>query len=233
MKMKGFTATREERNGNAKHSHFVRTQSWKSASSTGFTATKEERSRTVDSRSVRTQSWQNLPQASFTETSEERSRMDSRSVRTPFQKSASSTGFTLVEILLAVALLAALAGLSLPLYTNVVVRTDLAVARDTVLASATAARQRAQHNIGDGQWGVRVATGAVTVFQGSSYSSRDTGYDDVVVIADTIEVSGESEFVFAQLTGEADQADTVTLTSSSGDEVTIAINEQGVSSIQE
>lgn len=141
-------------------------------------------------------------------------------------------GFTLVEMLLAVALLAAIAGISLPLYTQFSVRTDLAVARDSFLAHAHAARGRAQHNIHDGQWGVTVTGGSIVLFQGSSFESRDEDHDDLINIADSITISGDSEFVFEQLTGEVDQEGGITLTSVADKSITITLNEKGIPTVE-
>lgn len=141
-------------------------------------------------------------------------------------------GFTLIEILLTVTLLTVLVGVSLPLYRNFVLRTDLTVARDSIFASVSAARQRSQYNIADGGWGVYVTAGSIVLFQGDSYASRDTEYDDVIAIADSVNISDDNEFVFDQLTGEVDQTGSITLTSLSDRSVTIFINDQGIPDAQ-
>jgi prepilin-type N-terminal cleavage/methylation domain-containing protein len=99
---------------------------------------------------------------------------------------SSERGFTLVEMLLSMAIITLLIGLALPIYQGFQNRNDLAYAR-----SANA----------DSQWGVNFQAGSVTLFSGTSYAGRNTAYDEVLSVPSTITFSYSGDVLFSKLTG--------------------------------
>jgi Tfp pilus assembly major pilin PilA len=141
-------------------------------------------------------------------------------VRTP-------RGFTRLDVLLSIALISAIAGVSLPLYQSFQVRNDLHVAATTVAQSFRRAQVLSQASDGDTTWGVKVQSGSTVVFRGATYATRDTAEDEIFDVPTSIVPTGLNEVVFTKFTGDPSATGTVTLTSSTSEVVSIAINSRG------
>jgi Tfp pilus assembly protein FimT len=132
----------------------------------------------------------------------------------------------MMEMLLSLAMLAILLGVSLPLYLSFQVQNQLTVAADTVVHSMRRAAVLSQASEGDTTWGVHVESESVTLFQGASYAARDTDYDEIYETA-AFTTSGVTDVVFSQLTGYPDTTGTLTLTGATNDTQSITINAKG------
>ncbi len=139
----------------------------------------------------------------------------------------SKHGFTLVEVLLAVGLIGILTGVGAPVFSRLLTKNNLDVAGESLAVSWRRGQGLAMANDGDSLWGVKVATGSLTLFKGSSFSGRDTNYDETSDLPSTILVSGTAtEIVFNKLTGTPSAAGTITLVNFA-DTITLTINSQG------
>ena len=139
----------------------------------------------------------------------------------------SQGGFTLLEILLVVAIVTVIAGFSAPVYQSFQVKNDLDIAANTVAGSFRRAQILATASDGDSQWGVKIQSGSITVFQGSSYAARTAAYDETFAVPTTITPTGVGEVVFDRLTGAALSTGTATLTASTGQVRTVAVSAKG------
>jgi prepilin-type N-terminal cleavage/methylation domain-containing protein len=137
-------------------------------------------------------------------------------------------GFTLLEVVLSVAALAAIAGVGIPVYQSFQVRNDLDVAVAEIVQSAHRAQTLAQASDRDTSWGVRVQVGSIVVFSGTSYAARTAAYDEVFDLPASMTPSGLSEVVFTKFTGLPQQTGTITLTANANEVRTISINTKGV-----
>lgn len=135
-------------------------------------------------------------------------------------------GFTLLEILLSVAAIAILAGLSLPVFRTMLTKNDLDIAAVTAVQSLRRSQMLSQAVDSDTSWGVQVQTGSIVVFKGGSYAARDTAYDEIFELQAGISPSGTSEIIFAKFTGWPQVSGTINL-STEGDSRSISINEKG------
>ena len=135
-------------------------------------------------------------------------------------------GFTLPELLLSVAIIGALAGLSLPVYRSLMMKNDLDIAANTVAISLRRAQVLSQAVDGDITWGVKTQSGSIVVFKGASYASRDSMYDESFDIPTSISPSGTTEYIFSKFTGLPEVTGTVTLTTEN-DTRTVTINTKG------
>lgn len=140
----------------------------------------------------------------------------------------SPVGFTLIEILLSVAMIGILAGLSLPVFQAFQLKNDLSTTTDIVVQGLRRAQMLSRASQGDSSWGVDVHTGEVTIFSGSSYATRDSDLDETFDISDSLSISGTTEFVFAQLTGEPVTSGVLSLGSVSGGTSTVTVNIKGM-----
>lgn len=139
----------------------------------------------------------------------------------------SQRGFTRLELLLSVAIISLLAGLSLPVYRTLLSKNDLDIAATVTASSLKRAQVLSQSVDGDITWGVKVQSGNIIVFKGTSYVARDASYDENFDLVTSIAPSGTTEYVFSKLSGLPQAIGTVILTTES-DTRTVTINEKGM-----
>ncbi|MFZ2192694.1 MAG: prepilin-type N-terminal cleavage/methylation domain-containing protein [Candidatus Moraniibacteriota bacterium] len=137
-------------------------------------------------------------------------------------------GFTLIEIMLVIALMVLISSISVPVYQSFQVKNDLEASSNDLVQSLRRAQVLSQANEGDSTWGVKILSGGIVVFKGASYSARDVAYDEVFEIATSIVSSGISEVVFGKLSGLPQTSGDIILTTSNGDVRTISINIKGI-----
>lgn len=137
-------------------------------------------------------------------------------------------GFTLIEMLLSVAIIGMLVGLSLPLLQSFQARTDLDVTTEAVANSLRRAQTYARGVSGDSTWSVRIASGAATLYKGSTYASRDSSYDEATTISTTFTVSGLSDVTFSKLSATPSTTGSVIITGTTNDTRTVTLNAEGM-----
>jgi prepilin-type N-terminal cleavage/methylation domain-containing protein len=140
----------------------------------------------------------------------------------------SSHGFSLIEVLLAIALLTVVIGVSLPVYQQTQNQNAAILAANAIEQSVHRAVLLARTGQQDGDWGVKIASGSVTLFQGASYAARNTDYDEVYAIPSTVTFSATPEIVFAKHTGVTSSGATIAVSSTSGGGATLAISTTGI-----
>lgn len=141
----------------------------------------------------------------------------------------SARGFTLIEVLLSVAIISLITGMSLPVLASFNDRNDLDLTAQGIVSQLRRAQTYARAVNGDSQWGVYAQNGSAVLFKGSSYAARDTSYDEPTTISPTVTVTGLSEFLFAKLDGTPSTTGSVTLTNTNTNETrTITINAKGM-----
>lgn len=140
---------------------------------------------------------------------------------------SSKSGFTLLELLLVVVLVAAITAFSVPIFSSLVTTSELNDATDKIVHSLRRAQLLSETSKEDLSWGVYVATGEVVVFGGGNYASRDAQFDEIYDFSDQVSVSGINEFIFTKLTGEVVVPGTITVTNNFGSE-SVGVSAQGV-----
>lgn len=141
---------------------------------------------------------------------------------------SSQAGFTLVELLLSLAVITVVAGLTLPVYASFQTRNELDLTAQKIASQLRRAQTYSRAVSGDSQWGVAVQSGAATLYKGASYATRDTTYDETVSIPGTIALSGVSDVPFAELTGYPTTTGAIILTLDADDIRTVSINAKGM-----
>ena len=134
----------------------------------------------------------------------------------------------LFEVLLSVALIAALAAITIPIYQSFQVKNDLELAVETVSQTLRRAQILAESVASDTAWGVFVSSTSITLFQGSSFLSRVTSSDEVFDLPSTISPGGFQEFIFLKFSGEPQATGTLTITSSANDVRSVSVMSKGV-----
>ena len=140
----------------------------------------------------------------------------------------SQAGFTLLEMLLSVAIIGMLAGLSVPVYESFNRRNDLDITAQTVTAMLRRAAAYARLGQNDSAWSVAIQSNTITLFRGLDYATRNTAYDETASIPGSVTPSGMSEVEFAEFTALPVATGSITLTSSTSDVRTITINAKGM-----
>lgn len=120
-------------------------------------------------------------------------------------------GFTIIEVLLSVALLGIIAGLGMSALLSIQSQNNMAIAQDYFGGALAQAQARARAMQGDSAWGVYVDTGTITVFRGDSYAGRDEGFDTDYSISPRIEVYNTREYRFTKHSGTLPGGSTTSL----------------------
>lgn len=136
-------------------------------------------------------------------------------------------GFTLIELLLSVSILVLVSGIGIPIYQSFQTSSDLEVAQGVTVSSLRRAQTQALASASDSAWGIYVGASGVTVFQGSSFATRDVSHDEFFGFSSTVIPSGLAEVVFSKFQGISATTGTIILTSSAGEVKNININAQG------
>ena len=141
---------------------------------------------------------------------------------------AKLTGFTLIEILMSVATIGVIAGMSAPVYHGFQVRNDASIAIDVIAQSLRRAQLLSQAMDGDTSWGVSMADEHITLFRGTSYSSRNTDFDETFPFFASLKHAGVSEVVFSKLEGRPLSYGSMNIDTSTGVSYSLAINSKGI-----
>lgn len=103
---------------------------------------------------------------------------------------------TLIETILSIALLAVIAGFSLPILQAFQFQNEMQLALNTVQSGIRLAQNSSRAVNKDSSWGIKISSGSVIVFKGTTYDTRDTTEDRSYQLPTRVTVSGTTEFVF-------------------------------------
>lgn len=137
-------------------------------------------------------------------------------------------GFTLIEVLLSVAIISILVGIAMPVYSGFAQRNELDTTTQTLGQALRRAETYARSGKSDGPWGVAVSTSTFTVFQGATYASRNTALDEAVTVPGSITLAGTSEIIFARLSGIPASTASITLNSNTNTTRGVSVNAKGM-----
>ncbi len=137
-------------------------------------------------------------------------------------------GFTMIEVMLSLAIIAIIMGISTPIYQSFQVRNDLNITANTITQSLRRAQILSQAVDGDSTWGVDIRSGSITIYKGLSYAGRDNTFDEIFVVPTSITPSGINGIVFDKFTGFPQTTGTITLTSNNNETRLIIINSKGM-----
>lgn len=137
-------------------------------------------------------------------------------------------GFTLLEVMLSVAILTLITGLSLPVYETFMRRNDLDLTAQQLAASLRRAGTYARGVNRDSAWSVEVQPTVVTLFQGTNFATRNQAFDEKFAMPASVAISGLNEVQFAKLSAAPNTTGSITLTSSTNATRTITINAKGM-----
>lgn len=142
-------------------------------------------------------------------------------------KLQTKNGFTLIELLVVVAIAIMISGLGLVINLDFYKIYALNLERDIVINIFIKARNRATSNFNESRYGIYINFDGYTVFQGSSYASRNQTYDELIKRSRSITSSGLQEIVFEQLTGNLTTNTGDVILSNNAKSINISLNSEG------
>ena len=134
-----------------------------------------------------------------------------------------NNGFTLIELIVVIALIAGLSALAIPIYFSFQIEVQL----DNTTAEITQTLRRAQAKTLAGEqdkaWGVSFTTSSYTL-----YATGGPGFNELEIIPITLTLSGLSNVEFNRLTGKTTDTGNITVTASSINKTkAISVNSEG------
>ncbi|MEI8229599.1 MAG: hypothetical protein WCG83_00490 [Candidatus Peregrinibacteria bacterium] len=126
-------------------------------------------------------------------------------------KPAKRSGFTAVETLLTIGIIAVTSGIIAPLYRSYVVRSDLGIAVEQTMQALSRSQILSRSGLENATWGFAVAEGVL--FSGDGYPVRDVEFDESYPLPKSIRVSGLTEVTFQRVTGIPNQTGDIIFTS--------------------
>lgn len=106
-------------------------------------------------------------------------------------------------------------------------RQDAPAVAEAIAAAISHAETQARAVMGDSSWGVKINTGEIVVFKGSSYINRVATSDEKIKISNAAEVSGITEIVFSKVYGYPNVSGNINIKSGEVIKI-ISINAKGI-----
>lgn len=135
--------------------------------------------------------------------------------------------FSLIEIILVIALMAIVAQLSIPAFMSMKTRNDFDLAETQVLQGLRRAKALAMAGTNDSNWGVYFSEKTFTIYCGNDFSTRDAARDEATTVNINISLPDQTDVNFEKNTGALDQSTSLTISDSSVTD-NITITESGL-----
>jgi Tfp pilus assembly protein FimT len=140
-------------------------------------------------------------------------------------KKQNNSGFTIVELLLILAIVAIMSAATTPFMSRIVSQNNMDVTVDNIISSLRKAQSYSVNGRDGSSWGVCIYNSSVIrMFSGTCGSPT---HSEDFSIPSSIDVTGFSEVTFSKLRGDASSTQTITITSPL-ETMTIDINAVGV-----
>jgi hypothetical protein len=135
-------------------------------------------------------------------------------------------GFTLVEVAITLGALGIAAGLTVPMYRRYMVRNDVEIARQNIAQGIERAKFLSQVGMNDSEWGFSTDAipGRGVLFMGRSFAERNSAYDELYTVSDSLSLSGLTEVTFEKITGIPTVTGDIIIRSPDNDEVSITVS---------
>jgi prepilin-type N-terminal cleavage/methylation domain-containing protein len=136
-------------------------------------------------------------------------------------------GFTLLELLLVVAMMGLIATFGMNLSSSFIWRTDLSQSEYLTVTILRRAQVLAQAQANDTDWGVHISGNQLTLFGGNTFSGRDTSIDEEYGLG-SVTISSPVDVIYHKFSGEPYNNSTTINLATNQENATLTINEVGV-----
>lgn len=147
----------------------------------------------------------------------------------------SKKGFTLIELLILIAIMGLISSLSVSFYSRFYTQNSVQNTLDQYVGELRKAQIYSMMGRQNGNWGVNFTSNRIVLYQGNSYATRTTAFDEIFNINTNISVSGIGDINYARYTGIPTNGGstivstlTATIQGTSNNSKTFTINTQGV-----
>ena len=120
-------------------------------------------------------------------------------------------GVTIIELLLVISLIAIIGATMVPVGSSFLIRNHLKNKLIETVSVLQTARTNAMVGKEHSDWGVLLTNSQIILFKGSSYVSRDSEFDQIFNIPQSITAS-QQEVVFRRVSGQPDTEAVIVLT---------------------
>lgn len=137
-------------------------------------------------------------------------------------------GFTLIELILVVAIMLAVGVMGAGWYSRMIVQTEVDNTTDKIIQSLRKAQYYAtvSRKSNTSGWGVNYAVGVITMYQGGTFASRNASLDERYEVNSGVTVAGLGDINFGRLRGRPGSSATITV-AGGGTSRTILVNVEG------
>lgn len=140
-------------------------------------------------------------------------------------------GFTIIELLLIIALISILAAVSAPLYTSFLAKNHLENKTFEVKNTLHKAQSNAMSGKQNANWGVYFTSGQFVLFAGESFASRNGAFDEIHIFPASVSASGLNEIIFQKPKGLPSTTGIITISSTEGANNILTITREGIVNI--
>jgi prepilin-type N-terminal cleavage/methylation domain-containing protein len=140
-------------------------------------------------------------------------------------------GFTLVELLIVMAISLILVTAAVPIYGGLQVSAQLNETNSQIIQTLRTARERSVAGVNNSRHGVYFGSNTYTIYQGNSYTGRDTAYDRTATLDSALSFTydiTDGEVNFTQNKGKVNNTGTITVNHSVAGSRSIVVNKYGV-----
>lgn len=146
------------------------------------------------------------------------------------QKNIRNFGFTLLELMLVISVASIILASSFVFYQYAYLRENGKDVKNIVWNALSTARSYALSNRENSNWGVAFATSTVIIFKGTTFSGRDSNFDELFEYRGAI-VSGLTEIYFSKRSATTTGNQSIVV-SNDQNSYTFSINSLGRISVQ-
>jgi prepilin-type N-terminal cleavage/methylation domain-containing protein len=138
------------------------------------------------------------------------------------------SGFSILELLVTIALISMLFGMTVPIGIDFIAKNNITVAKETVVNTLRTAQHNSINLEQSSNWGVYTQQNSLIMYMGDTYATRDTDFDLLNQLPSGIAITSGMDINFTQLSGDTSANSNIVVSSARAKSKTVQINTEGV-----